>query len=357
MIMKNFTTKTLTFILIGLLAVSHQAKSQDFGEIFKAGPEDAEKYLENYAKPIMLSFNNGLGSGWYNTAKPHKLLGFDITASVNVASIPSKDEIWQFNNSDFKNLQLANGTSANLPTGVGGPTDTQLIVKGNAEIGNIKINGQSDPFRAAEGFDTGDVPIKGVPVPTVQLGVGIIKNTDVKIRFVPKVGSDDVEFNLFGIGVLHDLKQWIPGFKQIPVDISGFIGYTSLKATAQINESGTDTRSGLTYSVDNGSAEFKASSTTVQVVASKKLSILTPYVGIGYNIGGSSFKVNGDFNYTDEFGNKDVISNPFDLSFKGGSSPRMTVGARLKLLILTIHADYSIQKYNTLTVGVGLNIR
>jgi hypothetical protein len=30
---------------------------------------------------------------------------------------------------------------------------------------------------------------------------------------------------------------------------------------------------------------------------------------------------------------------------------------RLKLLVLTIHADYTLQKYSTLTMGLGLSIR
>ncbi len=354
MIMKNPTTKILTLMLIGIFAFSHTAKSQEFGEVFKAGPEDAEKYLENYIKPIMLSFNNGLSGGWVNTAKPHKLLGFDLTVSANIANIPSDDKLWQFRDADFSNLRLANGSEATLPTAVGGPTNEMLVVKGDAQIGSINFANQSDPFPAAEGYDTEDLPIAGFPVPTFHLGVGLMKNTDLKIRFVPSIETDELSFNMFGIGVLHDLKQWIPGLKQVPMDVSGFIGYTGLKAEYTIDESSTDSN-GYTYSAD-GTAEFKASSTVIQVLASKKIAILTPYVGLGYNIAGSSFKVNGEFVYSDGI-NTETVQDPIDLSFGGGSSPRLTIGTQLKLLILTIHADYSIQKYNTFTLGAGISIR
>ena len=355
MIMKKSTTKILTFMLIGMLAFNHSAKSQDFGEVFKAGPEDAERYLESYIKPMMLSFNNGLGSGWVNTAKPHKLLGFDLTVTANLANIPSSDKLWEFRNSDFSNLRLESGTTAALPTAVGGPTSTNLVVRGNASIGPINFANQSDPFPAAEGFDTEDLPISGFPVPAVQLGIGIVKNTDLKIRYVPTIEVEDLSIGLFGIGVMHDIKQWIPGLKLVPFDLSGFIGFTRLNAEFDIDVDETDSNN-YRYQA-NGVAEFKASSTTIQILASKKIAILTPYVGLGYNIGSSSFKVNGDFVYTDDIGQSVTIQNPIDLSFDGGSSPRVTIGARIKLLVLTLHADYSIQKYNTFTVGAGISIR
>jgi hypothetical protein len=354
MIMKNHTTKILTLMLVGLFFISHIAKSQDFGEVFRAGPDDAEKYLESYIDPIMMSFNNGLSGGWVNTAKTHKLLGFDLTVSANIANIPDDDKLWQFRNADFSNLQLRTGSETTLPTAVGGPTNEELVVRGNAQIGSINFTNESDPFPAADGYDTEDLPIAGFPVPTFHLGVGLVKNTDLKIRFVPSINTDDLSFNMWGVGVLHDVKQWIPGLKLVPMDISAFVGHTSLKAEFDIDESSTDSN-GYTYSAD-GTAEFKASSTVIQVLASKKLAIFTPYVGLGYNIAGSSFKVNGEFVYSDGF-QTETVEDPIDLSFGGGSSPRVTIGAQIKLLILTVHADYSIQKYNTFTAGVGLSIR
>ena len=357
MIMKNTTTKILMLLLVGGFAINHTAKAQNFGEVFKAGPEDAEQYLESYIDPIMQSFNNGLSGGWVNTAKTHKLLGFDLTISANIANIPDGDKKWQFRNADFNNLQLRSGSEATLPTVVGGPTDQELVVKGNANIGAINFTNESDPFPAAEGIDTEDLPLAGFPVPTVHLGIGLVKNTDLKIRFVPSIETEDLSFNMWGVGVLHDVKQWIPGLKLVPMDIAAFVGHTSLKAEYDIDEPRTVDNQGYAYSA-NGTAEFKASSTVIQVLASKKLAIFTPYVGLGYNIAGSSFKVNGEFTYEDTNTNQqETIQDPIDLSFGGNSSPRVTLGAQIKLLILTLHADYSIQKYNTFTVGAGLSIR
>ncbi|WP_436515493.1 DUF6588 family protein [Ekhidna sp. To15] len=356
--MKKSTTKLFMLMLVVSFAVNHSAKSQDFGNVFQAGPEDAELYLQSYVDPIMQSFNNGLSGGWVNTAKTHKLLGFDLTVSANIANIPNSDKQFLFRNLDFQNLELAGGqTESSLPTAVGGPTNTQLTFAGDASIGDLQFSGNSDPFNAAEGYDTEDLPIAGFPVPTFHIGIGLVKNTDLKIRFVPSIETDDLSFNMWGVGVLHDVKQWIPGLKLVPVDIAAFVGHTSLKAEYDIDESGTN--GGIQYDAD-GTAEFKATSTIIQIMASKKLAFLTPYFGLGYNIAGSSFKVNGTFVY-DDIGNPitqpEEFIDPIDLSFGGGSSPRVTIGARIKLLILTLHADYSIQKYNTFTLGAGISIR
>ena len=351
--MKKSTTKLIA--LVGLLVISYSAKSQEnFEQIFRAGTADANTYLQKYSEAVGRSFNSGMGSGWYNTAKPHKLLGFDITATLNVAAIPDYELKFRFNASDFQNLQFVSGAS-DLPSLVGGDAATQLRVPAGTTItgaGRTVTYATDKTFSAPDGLiDANDFPAVGAPLPAIQLGIGLIKNTDLKIRYASDFGIlDEGSMQLIGFGVLHDLKQWIPGFKLIPIDVSGFFGYTSLKIEYPFDISNPD------FSVPNGLAELRANSATVQIVASKKIAILTPYVGLGYNIASSSMKVNGDFTYREGVHNV-TITNPVDLNFSGGSTPRINAGLRIKLLILTLHAEYAIQKYNTLTLGAGISIR
>jgi len=42
-------------------------------------------------EPIIQSFGYGLANGWYNTAKPHKPAGFDLTATITLAFVPDED--------------------------------------------------------------------------------------------------------------------------------------------------------------------------------------------------------------------------------------------------------------------------
>ena len=69
------------FILpIAILLFGFQSKSQQI-TIFE---DDASNFLEAYFSPIGESFGAGLNNGWYNTAKPHKLGGFDITLPFEI---------------------------------------------------------------------------------------------------------------------------------------------------------------------------------------------------------------------------------------------------------------------------------
>lgn len=341
--------------------IGFSANAQDFGDIFRGGVADANKYLGSYMESTMRSFNYGMGSGWYNTAKPHKLLGFDITFTGSFANVPNSERSFDFNSIGLSNWQLLSGSST-MPTLVGESTDARIRIPAGVVItdpvtGNSITYNENIDFDAPDGLDLG-TPIIGAPVPALQLGIGLPKNTDLKIRYLTDFGlldSDDAGGSLsgFGIGIMHDLKQWIPGLKQVPFDFSGFFGYNRFSLKYDINEgSASESFQGV------GEAELKASSLTVQGVISKKIAFITPYVGLGYNIASSSIKINGDYTYRDLDTNESInISNPVDLEFDGGSTPRLNAGLRIKLLILTIHAEYALQKYQTVTAGLGISIR
>lgn len=367
---------TNKIVLLFTLAVTAtlQVSAQDFSQILKAPEKDAETYLNSYIGPGMLSFANGMAGGWYNTAKPHKPLGFDLTVTVNMANIPKSERSFLFNSADYGNLQLRGGaTSSQLPTLVGGKPEEELELTGSYihTDGNTYVY-TSNSFDAPEGINVEQFPIAGVPVPMAQLGIGIIKNTDIKIRYgnvkskfevSNSNNSDKNEYsvNLLGFGVMHDFKQWIPGIKHIPVDMSVFVGYSRFKAKIDLDVNTGVNPASVGYVAD-GFAEMTANTTTVQVLVSKKLAILTPYFALGYNAVGSSLKVKGTFtnnNLRDLKNNPAplTLEDPIDLSYSGGSSLRTTLGMRIKLAILTLHADYTLQKYNMLTVGLGISFR
>ena len=66
------------------------AFSQPLGlDFIYGGVEDAEAILQEYLKPYANILGSDLNAGWYNTARPHKLGGLDITATVSWARAPS----------------------------------------------------------------------------------------------------------------------------------------------------------------------------------------------------------------------------------------------------------------------------
>ena len=364
--------KSVQSLLVGaILLCGASVKAQDFGEIIAAGAQDANTYLESYLAPAMNSLGNGLANGWYNTAKAHKTLGVDLTFSFNMAQIPEAERTFLFVESQFQNMRLEPGNETTLPTMVGGDAPNERLI---VEAGNIQYNGQNIPinedieFDVPDGIDLEEVPVvTGLPIPTVNLGIGVFKNTDLKIRLLPEINVDDFSIKMFGIGVLHDFKQWIPGIKNLPFDLSGFFGTTKITSTLlsdvdseQTGTLGTQTRF---YSDPNSEnyGEFIASATTIQALISKKLTVFTPYAGVGFNIVSTKIAVKGDYIYeitppasqTETY----TITDPIDLTFEGSGGPRFTIGGRLKLAVFTFHFDYTAQKYSTITGGVGIAVR
>ena len=360
--MKNMK-RLLLILTTGILTIQYSNAQVELEGTLRAGPEDAQTYMENYMEPAILSFANGLASGWVNTAKTHKILGLDLTFSFNLATIPDDALQFSYAAQNWQNLEFVSGDDQ-LPTLVGGDANTTFRLKADAEItdpatGNsIVYTANSDPFGAAPGIDVSSIPFAGIPTPTLNLGIGLIKNTDSKIRYIPSLSTDDFQFDMFGVGIMHDIKQWIPGLKLVPIDIAGFVGYTSMNVNINFEiEQPVGDNTDVFYTEGPASTEFKVSSTTIQVLASKKLAIFTPYISVGYNIVNSNFDVFGTYVYTNDIGELLRITDPISLEFGEGNSPRATIGARLKLLILTFHADYTFQNYNTFTGGIGISIR
>ena len=106
----------------------------------------------------------------------------------------------------------------------------------------------------------------------------------------------------------------------------------------------------------NGEAIFDVNTWSIQGMISKKFSVLTLYGGLGYNIANAELAMRGNYTVTDDNGNSydEVETVVIETSASG---VRATVGFMLKLAILTLHTDYTLQKYNTLTVGVGFSVR
>jgi hypothetical protein len=349
--MKNNFTKSV--LLVGILCAALsplKAQNQQFDEIIRSGVQDANTYFSNYMSPFAASLGNGMAGGWYNTARPHKTLGFDLTASLSYAIIPPSANTFTFNQQDYNNLQLVGSSTNELPTFVGSDYTGggRLEVSGSREIApGVNVEGNQS-FDVLNGLGIGDYvpgPL-AVPVPSFQLGVGIIKNTDLIIRLTPEINLDDVSFRQFGIGIKHDIKQWIPGMKLLPFDLSALVAFNTINSTYQIDEQAGQ------Y------AEFNANATTFQVLVSKKLFFFTPYAGLGINAINTTFKVLGDFEFDDGLGGNVTVTDPVALDFTGNGGARFTIGARFKILwVLAAHVDYTFQTYNTLNVGFGINIR
>ncbi len=319
------------------------AQNNDLGDLLKGSVKDARLLLGGYVGPGMKILGSGLNQGWYNTAKPHKTLGVDLMITASLMYIPSSEVFYLVDNNKLEKVKLvsydgkavSSTGSANVPT-IFGPDKAPTYQVGT-----------SPTFTGPPGLDLGNA-IKlanALPVPMYQLGIGLPKGFDLKVRFSPTVKMQDFKFNLLGIGVMHDVGQYLPVVKALPVDISLFVGYTKMEFEQGLSG---------TVAGQNQKGVMVFNSTTIQALVSKKISVVTFYGGLGYNIAKSSISMKGTYDLDDD--GSPESTDPVNLDFST-SGVRATGGLRLKLAVFTFHGDYTLSKYNALTVGFGINVR
>ncbi|MGY5355074.1 DUF6588 family protein [Wenyingzhuangia sp. IMCC45467] len=337
-------------LLIALSTGMFTAKAQEIEQFLVLG-EDAGTLMQSYLQPAFEGTIYNLNSGWYRTAKPHRLLGFDVTLNATLSAVPSNRKKFTFDVNDYNNVRLESGASqAELPTAFGGSSNEVLIVSKDvdtplgpqtAEFEMDALNGIGDEI----GFDQ-------VPAAMIQAGIGLPFKTDVTFRFLPKVGSDSFKTNLFGVGVKHNILQYFPIAKRIPlVDISVFGGYTKLSSEYIPGE--------------NQSIDMEVNSLTGQLLGSVDLKIVNFFVGLGYSTGKSSLVVNGEyeFQYRDPntglpLGEPQKIDEADLPNIKNDVNSFMTTaGMSINLAFFKIYGSYTLQEYNAINAGVAFSFR
>ncbi len=294
-----------------------------FSSFSQTDIEDGKSLIEAYISPLGFSLGSALNNGWYNTAKPHKLGGFDVTITTNIVIVP--EEAKSFNISEV-----------NVNTFSGEETPTIL---GEGDGASTTYNGQS--FNLPEGLN-----IAIVPIPMLQAGVGLIKGSEIDIRYMPelKIGSVG-KVGLIGIGVKHDVLQWLPIVDKIPLSLSIQAGYTKLNSNIEmIDPTGT---------IDP-KANLEVSSTTMNLILSKKLLMFTPYLGVGYNSTKTIFNIDGNYN----IGGLEINASELTKTeFESKNNFRANIGFRFNITLLALQANYTFSEYPTATLGVGISLR
>ncbi len=383
--MKFNKSKKLLVSLICVIAFNFSSNAQ-FENILAAGEKDLSKYIENYTDPLFKGAIQNLNSGWYHSGKTHKKFGFDFTINTSISIVNNEDKSFLFNNDDYQVLGLQSGNSANLPSLMGGNTTEQIQIRIPVDSNNtqiifdhlnnlgIPVDQNNVPIPDFDGFlvattfnapngieeDLKDVsPIIGVPTPMIQFGLGLPSKTDIKIRFIPSVGNEEVKTNLIGIGLQHNLLQHFLKLDKVPVfDLSILGAFTSSTTNY------TPLNSEIAGS--NQETEIKINAYTIQLVGNANFKIVNFYAGLGYATGDATFKVKGNYEYNfdkfDAFGsflsNESItITDPISTKFKVDKSIKATLGMRLNILWFKIFADYSIQEYNTVNAGIAFSFR
>jgi hypothetical protein len=164
-----------------------------------------------------------------------------------------------------------------------------------------------------------------VPLAMLQLGVGTFANSDVFMRYLPKIKANNYgSVEAWGIGMQHNLTG---DFKKIPFEI---VFQASIHHMS-INDLNDDQL-------------FNLNSWSMNVMVAKRFGVLKLYSVLQYE------KSNSDLNYTD------LNSTPrnINMQFESNNNERLVIGFNLRLGPLNFNTDYSYAKLNSVSTGIGL---
>ncbi|WP_405248199.1 MULTISPECIES: DUF6588 family protein [unclassified Cellulophaga] len=333
------------FLFVSLIMCASGAAQSNFNDIFAAGVADAERFTNAYMAPLSEGMVYSISNGWYNSGEAKPLGGFEISIIGNMASFKNKEDKKTFvlNTADYDNLQFVDGSVSKIvSSGLGDLEGIRVFVEGEIAPGVTS--------REEFGLPTGlaSENINFVPSAFLQVSVGLIKGTEIKARFLPKIDTDDVAVGFYGVGLQHEFTSLLPAEKIWPVAISGVIGYTHLTGTYNFTD--TDLIAG-----DNQEIDAKINSWNFQAVVSTKLPIINFYGGLGYISGNSKTDVLGTY-IVQQGPFQQTIEDPFSLT-KKVSGATANIGTKLKLGFFRLHADYTIAQFNSLSVGVNFGFR
>ena len=287
--------------------------------------QEVEQLVTSYVSPLPHALGAGLNNAWWTTAKPHKKLGFDISLSITPIIIPDTEKSFNIGNEG----SFTGGKTATI---FGGINDGSAVNYANSTI--PMPNGVGTSF---------------VATPMLQAGIGLPFKTEIDFRYSPEFKTKYFNLGLFGLGVKHDLLQWISVLNKLPIDLSVMAGHTRLNTGFDIQDQGID---------------LNVKATTINLLLSKKVALLTAYAGIGYNHTSSNIAItlneqNTSFlNIINDLTNVN-LSELTTIEFENHTDLKANIGARLQLTLLTINASYTVTQsgYKLYTAGVGVSLR
>lgn len=355
----------LLLLSFGIFYQPVTAQSINPGDILRGGTADANLLLEEYFRPFGIGFGDGLNSGWFTSPKPHQKYGFDFRIGATAAIVPQIDRFFRIDQLPLQNLKVLEGPNE-TPTFFGDDTP-------GARLGETFINPQTGIEEELYSFDMPvgvDVPY--VVTPIAQLSIGLIRDTDISFRFVPKITiADDFDTNLFGFGIQHGLSQWlIPGSEKL--DLSVQFGYTNFGSTIRYRvdpDADSDVENNFPRSTwDDQNMKLDATAMTSTLLFGRQMKIISFYGGIGMQKSVTTLRVNGSYPLIIPQDEREYepggptrrlfrIDDPVNLEFINGTRLHYLVGTRVRLASITLSASYTFARYNNLNVGFGVSFR
>jgi len=382
----------VSLALIGAFGVQPARPQQNAVLSLAAGREDAEKLMGAYLSPFGQAFSLGLAQNWNQTAKPLKLLRFNVQAGVGLVAIPGEDQYFYPENLGLSSLRPLDARVATLA----GPSNTNsnfvVQVSDPLDPGNTLV------LDTLSGLTPG-LGIGRVPVPYIQLNLGLPKGTELSLRLLPSSSlsgfagdisalpeelKENGNLSFWGVGIKHSLSQHLPRLlKVVPIDISAYANHCVIEYRQNIGIAGPKPSdfprgvngvvSGYRYAAGQSAADLTtqqlvigSSASSAGLILSKKIALFTPYVRAGLMRSSFWLAAEGQYDvpttlvansqspgtFIQEYSN---LTDPVDINTQVDNLTHYGAGLRVKLLVLSAHAEM-VKMGRWTTYNAGLSV-
>ena len=302
---------------------------KEIEQFLDAGGDNVDALTKAYLSPLPNGIISGLNSGWTTKAKPTKSLGFSLQLRASVATVPTLEQSFDAGSIGLEGISVSSGTSSTI---AGDNTSGQILTLPDNSTLTLPA-GTNFPY---------------VPTPMVQANLGLFLGTDVTVRYVPETEILDYgNVDLVGVGIKHELNQWIPGGKLLPIDLTIMAAYTQFNMAVDLE-------------FNQGAQGQRVESATEAMVANlligKTLPFLSAYAGVGYQTGTFELNMLGDYVIGSGIA-QTTLSDPVSYSQSYNGGIHVMAGAQIKLAIFRIFAEVTTAEYTTFNGGIGIGLR
>ncbi len=327
------------YTLLLTLLLSYFGFSQtDIDQILELGIENAQRFSEDYFAPAGESLINNMSNGWYTTAQVKKLWHFEVGIVGNLSFVRDDKQSFLLRTAEYTNLSFRDGSFSQFTATALGTNSGDLSVVIN--------EGQASELEVVLPQGIGNSEINSLPGGFIQGSMGLIKSTEIKLRFLPRIKAvEDAEIQLYGVAFQHEFTDWVFPAKRWPVRVSALLGYTNVKGFYDLN---------TTTGIPGADQEVRLNSNSwlLTGIASTKFPVFNFYGGLGYYFGSNDADLLGTYQIQNGPFASDIVTDPISVKTKT-NGVKATIGARVQYGIFKANMDYTLQNFSNLSLGLA----
>ena len=320
--MKKVVFLFLLFSNISFSQTPHEV--EDLGYLIN----DALFFCNKYITPAADAAIYQATSGWMSSPKKRKLWDVTLGFHANAFLVPKQDRKFVINNSDFTFFHIENTSinSATLPTALGNNDQIYLV----GQIGTSPVR-----LKTPEGVNE-EIVLYSHFSGSVALWFG----TELAVKYAPKTDLKKGDYQVYGIGVKHNLDQYFKALQAKKINLAGLVCYSNenisfdfIDPQTSIGSLGINRISGL---VGTWQLQFNASKEY------KRFEIAS---GIIVNVSDVKYKFTGDIDPNQALPTQSLFNDSLKKIYKTRTNYLGEVSCRYKINNMYLQSTFAFGKF------------